>query len=118
MEVISRINDVVNRYKTSILYVTVLNEFFADRFLIHNGIKTEYQVIVAYGAFGGGRIGPQWILQRYKEFGTKYLIGMDYGWRQLSEDYPDKPAPHCDVLYWIDGKQWTKDYPVIWYKLT
>ncbi len=118
VEVVSRINDVVNRYKTSILYVAALNEYFANDFLIPNGIKTEYQVIVAYGGFGGGHYGPQWILQKYREFGTKYLIGYDYGWKELSKDYPDKPVPHFEVIYWIDGKQWSKDIPVIWYKVT
>ncbi|MBR3247110.1 MAG: hypothetical protein IKG03_01780 [Clostridiales bacterium] len=114
----SRIDDVVNRYKTSILYVAALNEYFANDFLIPNGIRTEYQVIVAYGGFGGGHYGPQWIPQKYKEFGTKYIIGYDYGWHHLSEDYPDKPAPHFEALYWIDGKQWSKDIPVIWFRLT
>lgn len=118
VEVVSRINDVINRYKTSILYVAALNEFFADNFLIPNGIKTEYQVIVAYGGFGGGHYDSKWILQKYKEFGTRYLIATDYGWRHMSEEYPDKPAPHFDVLYYIDGEQWTKGSPVFWYKLT
>ena len=118
VEVVSRIYDVTNRYETSILYVAALNEFFADNFLIPNGIKTEYQVIVAYGGFGGGHNGPQWIAQRYKELGTKYLIGNSYGWCNLSEEYPDKPAPRCEYLYHIDGEQWSKGQPVIWYKLT
>lgn len=118
VEVVSRIDDVLNRYETSILYVAVLNEFFANNFLLPNRIKIEYQVIVAYGGFGGGHYGPQWILQKYKEFGTKYLIGNDYGWSHMSEDYPDKPAPRFDVLYWIDGEQWSKGSPVIWYKLS
>ena len=118
VEVVSRINNVVNRYETSILYVATLNEYFANNFLIPNGIRTEYQVIVAYGAFGGGRIGPQWIVQRYQEFGTKYLIGNEYGWCHLSEDYPDKPVPLCEAIYGINGEQWSKGQPVIWYKLT
>lgn len=118
VEVISRINDVINRYETCILYVAALNEFFADNFLLPNGIKIEYQVIVAYGAFGGGHYGPQWILQKYKDFGIKYLIGNDYGWSHMFEDYPDKPAPHFDVLYRIDGEQWSKGSPVVWYKLS
>ena len=118
VEIVSRINDVVNRYKTSILYAAVLNEFFADDFLLPNGIKIEYLVIVAYGAFGGGHYDSKWILQKHKEFGTKYLIGNDYGWSHMSEDYPDKPAPHFNVLYWIDGEQWSKGSPVVWYKLS
>lgn len=118
VEIVSRINDVINRYETSILYEAALNEFFAENFLIPNRIKTEYQVIVAYGGFGGGHYGPQWILQKYREFGTKYLIGNDYGWNHMSEDYPDNPAPHFDMLYWIDGEQWSKGSPVVWYKLS
>ena len=118
VEVRSRINDVVNVYETSILYVAALNEFFAEEFLIPNKIRTEYQVIVAYGGFGGGHYPPDWILQKYKEFGTRYLIGMDYGWKHLSETHPDKPAPDCEDIYAVDGDQWSKGSPVIWYRLT
>ena len=117
VEVISRLGDNVNRYEMAILYVAALNEFFADGFLIPNKIKTEYQVIVRYGAFGGGHYSAEWILQRYEEFGTKYLIGTDYGWTHLSELDPDKPGPHFDAIYGIDGAQWS-GLPVIWYKLS
>ena len=118
VEIVSRINDVINRYETSILYAAVLNEFFADNFLLPNNIKTEYLVVVAYGAFGGGHYDSKWILQKHKEFGIKYLIGNDYGWRHMAEDYPDKPTPNFNVIYWIDGEQWSKGSPVIWYKLS
>ena len=36
---------------------------------------------------------------------------------ELTEAESDKPYPQLTGLYGIDGKQWTRDVPVVWYKL-
>ena len=120
VEVISRINEKVNTYETSIMYVAALNEMFAERVLIPNRIKTEYLIIIRYGTgFGGGNgKGFTWILSDYKELGIKYLVTSHCVQSEFSETESDKPYPNITGLYGIDGKQWTKDVPVVWYKLT
>lgn len=120
VEVISRINEKVNTYETSIMYVATLNELFAERVLVPNRIKTEYLIIIRYGTgFGGGNgKGFTWILSEYKELGIKYLVTSHCVQGELTEAESDKPYPQITGLYGIDGKQWTKDVPVVWYKLT
>lgn len=120
VEVISRINEEVNTYETSIMYVAALNEMFAERVLIPNRIKTEYLIIIRYGTgFGGGNgKGFTWILSDYKELGIKYLVTSHCVQREFSETESDKSYPNITGIYGIDGKQWTKDVPVVWYKLT
>lgn len=119
-EVISRINDTVNTYETSILYVAALNEMFAERVLIPNRIKTEYVLIINYGTgFGGGDgKGYSWIISDYEELGMKYLVSNHYVNSAIDETESDKPYPIVTDIYDVDGKQWTKDVPVVWYKLT
>ena len=120
VEVISRINETVNTYETSILYVAALNEMFAERVLIQNRIKTEYVLIINYGTgFGGGDgEGYSWIISDYKKLGMKYLVSNQYVKSAVYETESDKPYPQLTDIYGIDGKQWTKDVPVVWYKLT
>ena len=119
VEVISRINEKVNTYETSIMYVAVLNELFAERVLVPNSIRTEYLIIIRYGTgFGGGNgKGFTWILSEYKELGIKYLVTSHFVQGELTEAESDKPYPQLTGLYGIDGKQWTRDVPVVWYKL-
>lgn len=120
VEVISRINDTVNTYETSILYVAALNEMFAERVLIPNRIKTEYVLIINYGTgFGGGDgKGYSWIISDYKELGMKYLVSNHYVKSAIDETESDKPYPKVTDIYGVDGKQLAKDVPVVWYKLT
>lgn len=120
VEVISRINEEVKTYETSIMYVAALNELFAERVLIPNRFKTEYLIIIRYGTgFGGGNgKGFTWILSDYKELGIKYLVTSHCVQGEFSETKSDKPYPNITGIYGIDGKQWTKDVPVVWYKLT
>lgn len=120
VEVVSRINDDINRYEVSVLYLAVLNEYFAERILIPNNIKTEYLIIVNYGTgFGGGRgKGYAWILGDYKELGIKYLISNEYVSHVLAEYESDKPKPTLSVIHDIDGFQWDKGSRITWYKLS
>ena len=120
VEVVSRINEKVNTYETSIMYVAALNELFAERVLVPNGIKTEYLIIIRYGTgFGGGNgKGFTWILSDYQKLGIKYLVTSHCVRGEISETESDKPYPQLTDIYGIDGKQWTKDVPVVWYKLT
>ena len=119
VEVRSRINETVNTYETSIMYVAALNEIFAERVLVPNRIKTEYLIIIRYGTgFGGGNgKGFAWILSDYKELGIKYLVTSHCVHGEFSETESNKPYPQLTDIYGIDGKQWTKDVSVVWYKL-
>ena len=101
------------------MYVAALNELFAERVLVPNRIKTEYLIIIRYGTgFGGGNgKGFTWILSEYKELGIKYLVKSHFVQGELTEAESDKPYPQLTGLYGIDGKQWTRDIPVVWYKL-
>ncbi len=103
-----------------ILYVAALNELFAERVLVPNRIQTEYLIIIRYGTgFGGGNgKGFTWILSDYKELGIEYLVTSHCVQGELTEAESDKPYPQITGLFGIDGKQWTKDVPIVWYKLT
>ena len=120
VEVVSRINEKDNTYETSIMYVAALNELFAERVFIPNRIKTEYLIIIRYGTgFGGGNgKGFTWILRDCQKLGIKYLVTSHCVRGEISETESDKPYPQLTDIYGIDGKQWTKDVPVVWYKLT
>ena len=88
--------------------------------LIQNRIKTEYLIIIRYGTgFGGGNgKGFIWILSDYQKLGIKYLVTIHCVRGEISETESDKPYPQLTNIYGIDGKQWTKDVPVVWCKLT
>ena len=115
VEVISRSYDVTNRYETAILYVAAENQLFAERVLIPNGIKTEYLVIMNYGAgFGGGNgISYKWILRDYKELGIGYVVSNQFP----AGDGSDTDYPELADFYGIDGVQWTRGNPVVWYRV-
>ena len=115
VEVISRSYDEVNRYETAVLYAAAENQLFAERVLIPNGIKTEYLVIINYGAgFGGGNgIGFEWILRDYKELGIKCVVSNQF----LAGDGTDPYYPELTDFYGIDGVQWTRENAVVWYRV-
>ena len=115
VEVISRSYDVVNRYETTVLYVAAENQLFDERVLIPNGIKTEYLVIINYGAgFGGGNgISYKWILRDYRKLGIRYVVSNQFP----VGDGSDPDYPELADFYGIDGVQWTRGNAVVWYRV-
>ena len=115
VEVISRSYDVVNRYETAVLYAAAENQLFAERILISRGLKTEYLVIMNYGAgFGGGNgISYKWILRDYKELGIRYAVSNQFP----AGDGSDPDYPELTDFYGIDGVMWTRGNPVVWYRV-
>ena len=120
VEIVSRIHEEVNRYEVSVLYLAALNEFVAENILVPNGFKTEYLVIINYGTgFGGGcGKGFTWILSNYRKLGIKYLVSNHVVRGDIVNKDSEMPYPETKVIYYIDGVQWTKDSPVVWYTLT
>lgn len=119
VEVVSRSYDEIRRYETSVLYAAAENKLFAERILIRCGVKMEYLVIINYGTgFGGGNgIGFEWMFDEYEELGIRYVVSNHAVRSYLAEYGTAGACPELRDFYGIDGVQWTRRDPVVWYKV-
>ena len=119
VEVKSKLGGNNNSYKSSILYVTVQNESFANELILPNKISIEYLVLVRYGTgFGCAQNGPSWIIDELINLGVEYLISnKEYVTDYLQDYCSDTIIAQFDEFYSIDGKQWSDYGEVGWYKV-
>ena len=106
VEVESKFRGSINRYRTSILYITIQNEMFVNDLIKPNNLSIEYLVLIRYGT---GFLGLSYIsVISNKKYVTDYSQSRESGvlTQQLNE------------FYSIDGKQWSNYGDVGWYSVS
>ena len=119
VNVYSKKDNMVNQYAATVLYIAALNESFVFEFLLPKRIRIEYLVLIRYaGFYNGNRVEPYWILDRLRDFRTKYLVSCTRYVTEAEVDKKGKDFPHFDEIYTIYGEGWSQYGKDSWYRLS
>ncbi len=118
-------------WKTDVLYAVTENVAFAKDVLLAEHIPVEYVIQIRYGnGFGGSRISGDWLSLLLKSLGCRYFIANDQYCRIYDPDdllvekvikeifnNGELQAPDYELIYNIDGVQWSNYGPVLWTRI-